>query len=219
MGIAPPRGQRSGDRRTIPRGPRFGAVARGHVPRVPESPLESPASRRETMSSERRSPAACVCVRTFCVSLPSSSAEMPRRPCDAITMRVALVLLRRCEDRFPGRGRDRIRRLAFDARRGGLGGDPGEDLLRVLGRELRVFPACYRFVDDAVGVGRHRVIGRGIECGQLRADGLREADRVGQTALSDSFEPSVATSRFLYISAPRVGDSHGDFPPSSSLSR
>ena len=26
------------------------------------------------------------CVRTFCVSLPSSSAVTPRRPCDAITI-------------------------------------------------------------------------------------------------------------------------------------
>ena len=42
---------------------------------------------------------------------------------------VALVLLRRGEDRFPRRGGDRIRRLAFDARRLRLRRDAVEDLL------------------------------------------------------------------------------------------
>ena len=34
-------------------------------------------------------------VRTLTVSLPSSSAETPRRPCEAITMRSHAVGLRR----------------------------------------------------------------------------------------------------------------------------
>ena len=43
-----------------------------------------------------------LCVSTFCVSLPSSSALTPRRPCEAITMRSQPCGLGVVEDRLPG---------------------------------------------------------------------------------------------------------------------
>ena len=43
-----------------------------------------------------------VCVSTFWVSLPSSSAETPRRPCEAITIRSQSCLRGMVDDRLPG---------------------------------------------------------------------------------------------------------------------
>ena len=42
------------------------------------------------------------CVSTFCVSLPSSSADTPRRPCEAIDDQVAVLGLGVVEDGLPG---------------------------------------------------------------------------------------------------------------------
>ena len=89
-----------------------------------------------------------------------------------------LCFLAAVEDRLPRRGGDRVGGLALDAGGLGLGGHGVEDLLRVLGRELRVFLARDRLVDDAVGVRGQRVVGRGVERGEPGADRLREVDRV-----------------------------------------
>ena len=63
-----------------------GAVQAPSGDRENRPPREVPCAQRLAQRYRTTITGSLLCVSTFCVSLPSSTAEMPRRPCEAITI-------------------------------------------------------------------------------------------------------------------------------------